>query len=326
MPPSRSKGRERQCGHSQPGTSARRSSNSSRRTSSLESSPPRRSGESTPQRKRAARASSTKGGSGSKTTSTRGTLPSCDNTLKTPLNQLEDLGSKEALYPGLIPLSRNYFDALSGMEQDAPLVERNVQTRHKENQRTSAPSKDPNSKAPMRPEQLMEEAEEEELHLALHLSRMEAHRTHRVGSGSGKASTSGGEKEAAGQSKSWIARRTIRLADGLKTLPPQPPPLEPQKSSRTRSRAAAALPPHLAKITAATRKNLPRSLVPCRLVPLKPQREESAPQDLLEAPGETPTEAGASRTSNTRTIPTTTTRTPEESPRTQTISTERQDT
>ncbi len=110
---------------------------------------------------------------------------------------------------------------------------------------------------------------------------MEAHRTHQAGSGLRKSSTSGREKEAAGESRSWTVGLTIRLADGLKTLPPQPPPREPQKSSRTRSRAATALPPHLAKMTAAARMNLPRSLVPCRLVPLleKPRRKLE-PQEL----------------------------------------------
>ena len=72
------------------------------------------------------------------------TSPSSDNTLKTPPNPQEDLGLKAASSPGSIPLSPNYFDALSGIEKDAPLEERDFQTRPMENQRISSPSKDPN--------------------------------------------------------------------------------------------------------------------------------------------------------------------------------------
>ena len=205
-------------------------------------------------------------------------------------------------------------------------MERIVRKKHKVNQRTSAPCKDPHLKAPMCPEQLREEAEEEELQLALHLSRVEAHRNHQAGSISRHATRSGREKEAARQPRSLTVGLTTRHEDGLKTLSPHPPPPDPRKSSRTRSKAAATLPPHLAKLTEAAMKHLPRSLVPCMLVPLKPRRAESVLPDLLEAPGETPMAAGASRTSNTRTTRIATTRTPEEPPGSQIMSVEQQDT
>jgi hypothetical protein len=90
-----------------------------------------------------------------------GTLPSCDNTLKTHRNRLEGPASKEVLSPKSIPHSPNYFDALSNMEEDAPLEER-APWRIKPTgiQRTSSP-RDPKKKAPMPLEQPEREAEEE---------------------------------------------------------------------------------------------------------------------------------------------------------------------
>ncbi len=130
-----------------------------------------------------ARASNTTGGYGSNTTLMLGTPPRCDNTLKTPQNPPEGLVLKGASFPGSIPHSPNYFDALSEMEEDAPLVEMTpLGAKPMETQRTSAPSKDPNKKVPMHVEQHEREAEEDALQLALHRSRVEAHRTRLTGS------------------------------------------------------------------------------------------------------------------------------------------------
>jgi hypothetical protein len=169
-----------------------------------------------------ARASNMKGGYGSKTTLTLDTSPSFDNTLKTPQNPQEDPVSREVSYPRSIPLSPNYFDALFGMEEDAPLEKRALQTEATETQRTSAPRMDPNKKAPMPLEQLEREAKEEALQHALHLSHMEAHRT-RLGR-SRQTLRSGGEREAAGQPRSRTAGPTTRHAEGSTTLLPPPTP------------------------------------------------------------------------------------------------------
>jgi len=66
-----------------------------------------------------AKAFNTKEGSGSRTTSTLGTLPKCVSTLKTLPNRHEDRVSKEASSPNSIPLSPSYFDVLS-KEENAP--------------------------------------------------------------------------------------------------------------------------------------------------------------------------------------------------------------
>ena len=62
-------------------------------------SPPRRTRGSTPRLKDVSKTSSTKGGSGSKMTLMSGTLPNCDNTLKTQVSQLEGPVSKEVSSP-----------------------------------------------------------------------------------------------------------------------------------------------------------------------------------------------------------------------------------
>ena len=46
-------------------------------------------------------------------TSTPGTSLNCANTHKTQLDPLEDRASRAVLSPASIPLSPNYFDALS---------------------------------------------------------------------------------------------------------------------------------------------------------------------------------------------------------------------
>ena len=119
MPPSRSKGKERPCGPSQPGACASMSSSSSLKTSSSESSPSRRIGGFTLRHKLVAKASSTKGGFGSRTISTPSTLLNYACMHKTKPNRQEDRVSKAVSSPELILLSLNYFDVLS-KEGDAP--------------------------------------------------------------------------------------------------------------------------------------------------------------------------------------------------------------
>ncbi len=117
MPPSRSKGRERQCGSSPPVTYARGSSSSSSRTTSSGNSPPQTIGEFTPPRKPAEKDSSMRGSYGSPTTLTHGTSPNCASTPKIPPSRQANQDLKEDLSPDSIPPSQNYFDALSE-EQD----------------------------------------------------------------------------------------------------------------------------------------------------------------------------------------------------------------
>ena len=121
-----------------------------------------------------------------------------------------------------IPHSPIYFDALSEMEEDAPLEERT--SVRKEPTETSSPSRDPNKKAPMPLEQQEREVEEDALQHALHLSRVEAHRTRLAGSR--QAQRIEVEKEAAGQPRRWTAGLTTRHTDGSKTH--FPPPVTPR--------------------------------------------------------------------------------------------------
>ena len=97
-----------------------------------------------------------------------GTLPSSDNTLTIQPNQLEGLVPKVVSSPRLIPLSPNYFDALSKMEEDVPREERAQRTE------PTNLNWDPKEKAPMPLAQQEREGEEEALRRALQLSRVKA--------------------------------------------------------------------------------------------------------------------------------------------------------
>ena len=148
MPPSRSRGKERPYGPSLPGACANMSSSSSLMTTSSESFPPRTNGGSTLQLNPVEKASITRRGCGSGMTSMPLTSLNCVRTLKTPPSQLAYRVSKEASYPASIPLSPNYFDVLSKVE-DAPTE--GILERERESpgiHRALALSRDPKEKPP----------------------------------------------------------------------------------------------------------------------------------------------------------------------------------
>jgi len=252
MPPSRWKGKERASGLSQQVPCDANRSSSSLMMSSSDSSRPRKIREFTLQRKLEAKASITKGGSGSNMTSTFGTLSRCACTPRTLSSQQGDLYSREASSPPSISLSTNYFDVLS-KEGDAEPVREPSQAREaveRDREKARAPCRDPKGKAPMSPQELETEHQEDELQRALHLSLMEAERTSR-----------GKERQRSPEPRnhSWTTRPTTCHANGWTTWKPPP------TSSRTPS--PETMPPRLTKKLAMAKKTLPRSLVPCKLVP-----------------------------------------------------------
>jgi len=93
----------------------------------------------------------------------------------TPLNPQEDPALRGDLSPPSIPLSPNYFDALSKVEEEEQ--ERGLTQAHemekRDLKRALALSLDPNGKAPMSRHDLEVQMGEEELQQALHLSRVE---------------------------------------------------------------------------------------------------------------------------------------------------------
>ncbi len=109
---------------------------------------------------------------------------------------------------------------------------------------------------------------------------------------------------------SWTAGPITRHVSRSTTqTPPPPPPQNPTPdlpiSSRTRN--PTTLLPHLTGRLEATKRTLPRSLVPCRLVPHGAPPKRTSPQhvplDPREERGASKTEAGALKT-----LPTATTR------------------
>jgi len=110
------------------------------------------------------------------------------------------------------------------------------------------------------------EAAEKELQLALHLSREEAGGK----SGGEKGSRTCWEREAAGRPWSSTSGPTTRNGRGSTTQisppPPQNPPF-PALLTSFRTRNPIVMPPHLTGRLEAAKMTLPRSLVPCRLVP-----------------------------------------------------------
>jgi hypothetical protein len=128
----------------------------------------------------------------------------------------------------------------------------------------------------------------------MHLSRVEVQKQRRGGSHLSE------HKDASEWTKSSIIGRITVRVDGSTT---RRLPLYRTPPTPSRTRSPVALPPHLQRTLEAMKKTLPRSLVPCRSVPLGHQAgkgRQTRPGPRGE-PGETRTEASASGTSTTTT-------------------------
>ncbi len=133
---------------------------------------PQTSGEFTPPRKPEEKDSNMRGSFGSQTTLTHGTSPNCGNTPKIPPSRQADQDSREDLSPDSIPLSQNYFDALS-KEQDVHSEGLGKQKPPRA-QKALAPCQRQREKAPMSIQAQEAEWEEKEFQRAWLLSK-EAH-------------------------------------------------------------------------------------------------------------------------------------------------------
>jgi hypothetical protein len=219
---------------------------------------PRRTRGSTLQQKPAPKASTTRGGCGSRIILTPSISLSCVSTHNTLPSLHADRGSREASFPTSIPLSSNYFDVLSEEEDAPPQGTLERERRFPELHRALAFSRDPKQKASMSLHAHEMEAEEADLHFALHLSRVEAQK-------SGHEETPPcQQKDATGRTWSSIAGPTTSRADGSTTrrIPPSPMQRYPTLPTSSRNRSLAALPPHPEMKLKVAKKTLPRSLVP----------------------------------------------------------------
>jgi len=257
MPPSRSKGRERPSSPSRQEACANRSFGSSERPSSLESSPARRNGEFT-LRRRPEAAFGMRGGYGSKMTST----PKDSSTRTRPYQRsgfeggfvsrvnssFAELLRRIVRGGGSAPGGDATFGDIVGVPGHA---------------KSHGPQPEPKALMSLRDQEV--EVSEEEMHLALHPSRVEAERKSR-----GKEwPPSCMEKEEDGRSLSWTVGTTTRHVSGSTTHTPPPPPPQnpiPDLPTSSRTRNPTALPLHLSGRLEAAKRALPRSLVPCMLV------------------------------------------------------------